>query len=130
MRRSSPTSRVSMSVVSEICATPFTISSGARSPPMASTAIAGISPSLAWAARGAPGGTPAHALAHPHDPTPPPTALREIAGAPPGAPRAWRCGRGALCSLAGEARAERALVDAVLEGLAAVHAGDGDFGAG
>src|SRR5579862_7483585 len=74
-----------MSVVSEICATPFTISSGARSPPMASTAIVGIGSLLARS--------------------------------------------GALPWLAGEARAEGALVDAVLEGFAAVHAEDGDFGA-
>src|SRR5215831_3871160 len=33
----------------------------------------------------APGGSPAHALAHPRPATPPPTALREIAGDPPGA---------------------------------------------
>src|SRR2546426_12414210 len=41
MRRSSPTTRHSMSVVSETCATPFTTSSGAWSPPMASTAMVG-----------------------------------------------------------------------------------------
>src|SRR5437667_12348973 len=41
MRRSSPTSRQSMSVASETWATPFTTSSGAWSPPMASTAMVG-----------------------------------------------------------------------------------------
>src|SRR5438876_5783243 len=41
MRRSSPTSRHSMSVASEIWATPCTTASGAWSPPMASTAMVG-----------------------------------------------------------------------------------------
>src|ERR1051325_8788383 len=72
MRRSSPTTRHSMSVVKDTWATPFTTSSGAWSPPMASTAIVGTS-----------GGLPR------------------------------------------EARAQRRGVDAVLEGLAAVHAEDG-----
>src|SRR5579862_4059618 len=40
--RSSPTSRHWMSVLSDACATPLTISSGAESPPMASTAIVGM----------------------------------------------------------------------------------------
>src|SRR5436309_7541251 len=42
MRRSSPTSRHSMSVASETWATPCTTASGAWSPPMASTAMVGM----------------------------------------------------------------------------------------
>src|SRR5207245_11377961 len=42
MRRSSPTSRHSMSVASETWATPCTTASGAWSPPMASTAMMGM----------------------------------------------------------------------------------------
>src|SRR3989442_3988774 len=42
MRRSSPTSRHSMSVASETWATPCTAASGAWSPPMASTAMVGM----------------------------------------------------------------------------------------
>src|SRR4029453_7698135 len=41
MRRSSPTSRHSMSVVRETWATPLTTASGASSPPMASIAMVG-----------------------------------------------------------------------------------------
>src|SRR5262245_3085401 len=39
---------------------------------------------------GGPGGSPAHALAHPRIPAPPPTALREIACDPPGPPLSGR----------------------------------------
>src|SRR6476659_7802943 len=42
MRRSSPTSTHSIEVASDARATPFTTSAGAKSPPMASTAITGI----------------------------------------------------------------------------------------
>src|SRR5689334_90123 len=42
MRRSSPTSTHSIAVASEARATPFTTSSGAKSPPIASTAITGM----------------------------------------------------------------------------------------
>src|SRR5437870_13815606 len=77
-------------------------------------------------------GVPAHALAHPSSPAPPPTALREIACTPiprPRPPSRWDQGRSALQTLPCETRPQRPPVDAILEGFAAVHAEDGDFGA-